>query len=56
MQIDAHTDEAVIEVSKVSTRFGDHVVHSNLDLEVRRGEIFAVIGGSGSANRRCCAK
>jgi len=48
MQIDAHTDEAVIEVSKVSTRFGDHVVHSNLDLEVRRDEIFALIGGSGS--------
>jgi len=40
--------EAVIEVSKVSTRFGDHVVHSNLDLEVRRDEIFALIGGSGS--------
>ena len=48
MQIDAHTDEAVIEVSKVSTRFGDHVVHSDLDLEVRRDEIFALIGGSGS--------
>ena len=40
--------EAVIEVSKVSTRFGDHVVHSDLDLEVRRDEIFALIGGSGS--------
>jgi phospholipid/cholesterol/gamma-HCH transport system ATP-binding protein len=41
-------DEAVIEVSKVSTRFGDHIVHSELDLEVRRDEIFALIGGSGS--------
>jgi phospholipid/cholesterol/gamma-HCH transport system ATP-binding protein len=40
--------EAVIEVSKVSTHFGDHVVHSDLDLEVRRDEIFALIGGSGS--------
>jgi phospholipid/cholesterol/gamma-HCH transport system ATP-binding protein len=44
----AHTDEAVIEISKVSTRFGDHVVHSELDLEVRRAEIFALIGGIGS--------
>jgi len=44
----AHADEAVIEISKVSTRFGDHVVHSELDLEVRRAEIFALIGGSGS--------
>jgi phospholipid/cholesterol/gamma-HCH transport system ATP-binding protein len=43
-----HENDAVIEVSKVSTRFGDHVVHSELDLEVRRAEIFALIGGSGS--------
>ncbi|NMF98252.1 ATP-binding cassette domain-containing protein [Aromatoleum toluolicum] len=40
--------DAVIEISKLSTSFGDHVVHSGIDLEVRRGEIFAVIGGSGS--------
>ena len=40
--------EAVIEVSKVSTRYGEHVVHSELDLEVRRAEVFALIGGSGS--------
>lgn len=40
--------ETIIEISKVSTRFGDHVVHSDLDLEVRRKEIFAVVGGSGS--------
>ena len=40
--------EAVIEMRKVSTRFGEHVVHAALDLEVRRNEIFALIGGSGS--------
>jgi phospholipid/cholesterol/gamma-HCH transport system ATP-binding protein len=40
--------QAVIEISKLSTRFGEHVVHSELDLEVRRAEIFALIGGSGS--------
>jgi len=38
----------VIEMRKVATRFGEHVVHSGLDLDVRRGEIFALIGGSGS--------
>ena len=38
----------VIEISKLSTRFGEHLVHSGLDLKVRRGEIFALIGGSGS--------
>jgi phospholipid/cholesterol/gamma-HCH transport system ATP-binding protein len=40
--------EVVIELRKVSTRFGDHVVHSSIDLEVRRAEVFALIGGSGS--------
>ncbi len=41
-------DEPVIELSGVETRFGDHVVHTSVDLSVRRGEIFALIGGSGS--------
>ncbi len=44
----ANADDSVIQISKVSTRFGDHVVHSELDLEVRRAEVFALIGGSGS--------
>ncbi len=42
------TDNVVIELSQVSTRFGDQVVHDELDLAVRRGEIFALVGGSGS--------
>ncbi|MES2583085.1 MAG: ATP-binding cassette domain-containing protein [Pseudomonadota bacterium] len=42
------TDEAVIEMEQVVTRFGDHVVHDGVDLSVRRAEIFAVIGGSGT--------
>jgi len=45
---DADTNQRVIEISKLSTHFGDNVVHSELDLEVRRDEIFALIGGSGS--------
>jgi phospholipid/cholesterol/gamma-HCH transport system ATP-binding protein len=46
---DALQNEApVIEITRVSTRFGDHVVHSDLDLEVHRNEIFALVGGSGS--------
>jgi len=38
----------VIDIRRLATRFGDHVVHSDINLEVRRGEVFAVIGGSGS--------
>jgi len=41
-------DDRVIEISNVSTRYGAHVVHTGLDLEVRRAEIFALVGGSGS--------
>ena len=44
----ATAPEAVIVLDKVSTRFGQHVVHSDVTLEVRQKEIFAVIGGSGS--------
>jgi phospholipid/cholesterol/gamma-HCH transport system ATP-binding protein len=39
---------AVIEMSQVATRFGEHVVHAGLDLAVQRHEIFALVGGSGS--------
>ena len=42
------TSSNVIEMRKVCTRFGAHVVHQDLDLDVRRGEIFAIVGGSGS--------
>jgi phospholipid/cholesterol/gamma-HCH transport system ATP-binding protein len=40
--------ESVIEVRQVSTRFGDHVVHTDIHLDVRRAEVFALVGGSGS--------
>ena len=40
--------ETVIQINGLHTRFGTHVVHSGIDLEVRRAEIFALIGGSGS--------
>ncbi len=38
----------IIEVSQLCNRFGDFVVHENLDLSVRQGEIIGVVGGSGS--------
>ena len=42
------TPEIVIDMQQVVTRFGSHVVHKGINLQVRRAEIFAVIGGSGS--------
>ena len=41
-------DAAVIEIRNLSTRYGEHVVHADVNLEVRRAEIFALVGGSGS--------
>ncbi|WP_262693835.1 ABC transporter ATP-binding protein [Kordiimonas aquimaris] len=40
-------DNAIV-VTGLKTAFGDHVVHDGLDLEVRRGEILGVVGGSGT--------
>lgn len=40
--------EVVISVRGLKTAFGDHVVHDGLDLDVYRGEILGVVGGSGS--------
>ena len=45
--IAAHPDE-VIRVRGLRNQFGAQVVHENLDLDVRRGEILGVVGGSGS--------
>lgn len=41
-------DANVIEMRGIGTRFGSHVVHDGLDLDVRRGEVLAIAGGSGS--------
>lgn len=40
--------ENIITIKNLVTRFGDHVVHDNLSLDIRREEILAVVGGSGS--------
>ena len=45
--MDARAD-TVIEVRGLGNRFGRQVVHEGLDLDVRRGEVLAVIGGSGA--------
>ena len=37
----------VVEIDGISTHFGDAVVHDNISLSVRRGEVFALVGGSG---------
>ncbi|WP_407072198.1 ABC transporter ATP-binding protein [Solilutibacter oculi] len=44
----AESGEDVIRVRGLVNRFGEQVVHDGLDLDVRRGEILGVVGGSGT--------
>jgi phospholipid/cholesterol/gamma-HCH transport system ATP-binding protein len=43
----AHAD-VVIRVRGLVTSFGAQTIHEGLDLDVRRGEVLGVVGGSGS--------
>ena len=47
---DANTDDTnlAIRVRGLVNRFGSQTVHDGLDLDVRRGEILGVVGGSGT--------
>ncbi|HJQ18276.1 MAG TPA: ABC transporter ATP-binding protein [Bradyrhizobium sp.] len=40
--------EPIIEVHGLRNSFGDQVIHQDLDLVVKRGEILGVVGGSGT--------
>lgn len=40
--------EPVIEVRGLKNRFGAQIVHDGLDMIVERGEVFGIVGGSGS--------
>ncbi|WP_165799620.1 ABC transporter ATP-binding protein [Sphingomonas oleivorans] len=39
---------AIIRIRGLKNSFGDQIVHDGLDLDVRRGEILGVVGGSGT--------
>ncbi len=44
----ADEDGLAIRVRGLTNRFGSQTVHDGLDLDVRRGEILGVVGGSGT--------
>lgn len=39
---------AVVEVRGIVNRFGAQTVHNGLDMQVNEGEVFGIVGGSGS--------
>ncbi len=43
-----HPPAAPVQLTGIVNRFGDHVVHDGIDLEVRPAEVFSLVGGSGS--------
>jgi phospholipid/cholesterol/gamma-HCH transport system ATP-binding protein len=45
---DSEAGERIISIRGLDNEFGEQVIHKNLDLDVRRGEIIGVVGGSGT--------
>jgi phospholipid/cholesterol/gamma-HCH transport system ATP-binding protein len=39
---------SIISIRALRNQFGKQVIHDNLDLDVRRGEVLGVVGGSGT--------
>ena len=46
--LQAGTPERLVEVRGLLSQFGERVIHENLDLDLERGEVLGVVGGSGS--------
>ncbi len=46
--LDDWGDDLAIRVRGLKNQFGEQVVHEGLDLDVKRGEILGVVGGSGT--------
>ena len=46
MELQTHSG-AVIDIRDLHTRYGEAVVHDHVNLAVRHGEIFSLVGGSG---------
>ena len=48
MAISSSVPLPVIQIRGVCTRFGEAVIHRNIDLDVEAGQILGLVGGSGS--------
>ena len=46
--VGAEEGQPVIRVRGLVSRFGEHVVHEDLDLTVQKGEVLGLVGGSGA--------
>jgi len=48
MEKEEHKSDLAIQVRGLVTAFGANTIHDNLDLDVKKGEILGVVGGSGT--------
>jgi phospholipid/cholesterol/gamma-HCH transport system ATP-binding protein len=48
MEKSAERKDVIIRVRGLTTGFGDKIIHDRLDLDVYRGEVLGVVGGSGA--------
>jgi putrescine transport system ATP-binding protein len=48
MSASADADSAYVRIANVTKKFGDFVAVDDVSLDIRRGEIFCLLGGSGS--------
>jgi phospholipid/cholesterol/gamma-HCH transport system ATP-binding protein len=46
--MDNGAPERLVEVRGLLSQFGERIIHENLDLDLERGEVLGVVGGSGS--------
>lgn len=40
--------ESIISIRGLVTQFGEKIIHNHLDLDIVKGEIFGIVGGSGA--------
>ena len=48
MMPETTANRPLIEIKNLKTRFGEQIVHQNLNLTVFEGEVLGIVGGSGS--------
>lgn len=42
------SEEIIIELDNITTRFGKRLIHNNVSLQIKTGEVMGIVGGSGS--------
>ena len=44
----SENEEAFIQIKEISKHFGDVIAVNKVDLDIKKGELFSILGASGS--------